>query len=316
MDFNELWKAALGEIELQISKANFKTWLQNTTIADKKGGVVTIAVPNGFTKEWLQNKYHKFILRSLRNLESDVKEVIYQISSQNQNKEPVKDKKSDKEESLTIKKQLDFVELNVDVITNLNPRYTFDNFVVGSFNELAHAAALAVTQNLGRKYNPLFIYGGTGLGKTHLIQAIGNFVKNESTNKKIKYITSERFASDFINTVRSGSLKQSEMDDFKRRWREIDLLIIDDVQFFGGKEKTQEEFFHTFNILHNAGKQIILSSDRPPKSIQNLEERLRSRFEGGMIADITYPDLETRIAILKTKAFMFSIFKAPNCAYG
>ncbi|KKS44701.1 hypothetical protein A2567_01025 [Candidatus Azambacteria bacterium RIFOXYD1_FULL_42_11] len=302
MDFNELWKAALGEIELQISKANFKTWLQNTTIADKKGGVVTIAVPNGFTKEWLQNKYHKFILRSLRNLESDVKEVIYQISSQNQNKEPVKDKKSDKEESLTIKKQLDFVELNVDVITNLNPRYTFDNFVVGSFNELAHAAALAVTQNLGRKYNPLFIYGGTGLGKTHLIQAIGNFVKNESTNKKIKYITSERFASDFINTVRSGSLKQSEMDDFKRRWREIDLLIIDDVQFFGGKEKTQEEFFHTFNILHNAGKQIILSSDRPPKSIQNLEERLRSRFEGGMIADITYPDLETRIAILKTKA--------------
>ena len=302
MDFNELWKAALGEIELQISKANFKTWLQNTTIADKKGGVVTIAVPNGFTKEWLQNKYHKFILRSLRNLESDVKEVIYQISSQNQNKEPVKDKKSDKEESLTIKKQLDFVELNVDVITNLNPRYTFDNFVVGSFNELAHAAALAVTQNLGRKYNPLFIYGGTGLGKTHLIQAIGNFVKNESTNKKIKYITSERFASDFINTVRSGSLKQREMDDFKRRWREIDLLIIDDVQFFGGKEKTQEEFFHTFNILHNAGKQIILSSDRPPKSIQNLEERLRSRFEGGMIADITYPDLETRIAILKTKA--------------
>lgn len=303
MDFNELWKAALGEIELQISKANFKTWLQNTTIADKKDGVITIAVPNGFTKEWLQNKYHKFILRSLRNLESDIKDVIYQISGPNQiNKELIKDKRPNKEEIIAIKKQLDFAELNVDTETNLNPRYTFDNFIVGSFNELAHAAALAVTQNLGRKYNPLFIYGGTGLGKTHLIQAVGNFVKKESSGKKIKYITSERFSSDFINMVRSGSLRQNEMDDFKKRWREIDLLIIDDVQFFGGKEKTQEEFFHTFNVLYDAGKQIVLSSDRPPKSIQNLEERLRSRFEGGMIADITYPDLETRIAILKTKA--------------
>jgi len=300
MDFNDLWKAALGDIELQVSKANFKTWLQNTSIADKKDGVITVAVPNGFTKEWLENKYHKFILRALRNLDSDIKDVSYQIN-QNIIKDENKNKKSDKEETF-LKKQLEFAELNVDTETNLNPRYTFENFIVGSFNDLAHAAALAVTKKLGKQYNPLFIYGGVGLGKTHLIQSIGNLVKKENPNKKIKYVTSERFTSEFINAVKIGSFRSHDMDDFKKRWREIDLLIIDDVQFFAGKEKTQEEFFHIFNALYNAEKQIVLSSDRPPKSIQTLEERLRSRFEGGMLADISYPDLETRIAILKSKA--------------
>ncbi|MDP3004017.1 MAG: chromosomal replication initiator protein DnaA [Candidatus Azambacteria bacterium] len=301
MELNELWKAALGEIELQVSRANFKTWLQNTSIADKKDGVVTIAVPNSFTKEWLENKYHKFILKSLRNLESEIKEVNYQIK-QNVIKESFKGKNVFKEEDRIIKKQLDFQELNVNTLTNLNPRYTFDNFIVGPSNELAQAAALAVTKNLGKKYNPLFIYGGVGLGKTHLIQAIGNQVKKENPVKKVKYVTSERFTSEVISALRSGSLRPNDIDDFKKRWREIDLLIIDDIQFLAGKEKTQEEFFYTFNALYEAGKQIILSSDRPPKSIQTLEERLRSRFEGGMIADISYPDLETRIAILKSKA--------------
>jgi len=301
MELDELWKAALGEIELQISRANFKTWLQNTSIADKKGGVVTIAVPNSFTKEWLENKYHKFILGSLRNLESEIKEVNYQIK-QNLIKEDFKGKNVFREEDRAVRKQLDFQELNVNTLTNLNPRYTFDNFVVGSSNELAHAAALVVTENLGKKYNPLFIYGGVGLGKTHLIQAIGNKVKKEDKIKKVKYVTSERFTSEVISALRSGFLKPNDIDDFKKRWREIDLLIIDDIQFLSGKEKTQEEFFHTFNTLYEAGKQIVLSSDRPPKSIQTLEERLRSRFEGGMIADISYPDLETRIAILKSKA--------------
>ncbi len=301
MNLDELWKAALGEIELQVSKANFRTWLQNTSITDKKGGVVTIAVPNSFTKEWLENKYHKFILRSLRNLESEIKEVNYQIK-QNIAKEIFKDKSSFKEDSQFIKKQLDFQELNVNALTNLNSRYTFDNFIVGSSNELAHAAALAITKNLGVKYNPLFIYGGVGLGKTHLIQAIGNLVQKQDPTKKIKYVTSERFTSEVISALRSGYLKPNDIDDFKKRWREIDLLIIDDIQFLAGKEKTQEEFFHTFNALYEAGKQIVLSSDRSPKSIQTLEERLRSRFEGGMIADISYPDLETRMAILKSKA--------------
>jgi len=301
MDLDELWKAALGEIELQISRANFKTWLQNTFIADKKGGVVTIAVPNSFTKEWLENKYHKFILRSLRNLESEIKEVNYQIK-QNIIKEDFKGRNVFKEEDKIIRKQLDFQELNVNTLTNLNPRYTFDNFVVGPSNELAHAAALAVTKNLGKKYNPLFIYGGVGLGKTHLIQALGNQVKKDNQVKKVKYVTSERFTSEVISAIRSGSLRPNDIDDFKKRWREIDLLIIDDIQFLAGKEKTQEEFFYTFNALYDANKQIVLSSDRPPKSIQTLEERLRSRFEGGMTADISYPDLETRIAILRSKA--------------
>ncbi len=300
MELDELWKAALGEIELQVSKANFKTWLQNTSITDKKGGIVTVAVPNSFTKEWLENKYHKFILRSLRNLESEIKDVTYQIK-QNSSSEPPKGKQSPREEEV-LKKQLDFQELNIDAATNLNPHYTFNNFIVGSSNELAHAAALAVTKNLGRKYNPLFIYGGVGLGKTHLMQAIGNVVKKENQSKKIKYVTSERFTSEVISALRAGSLRPHDIDDFKKRWREIDLLIIDDIQFLAGKEKTQDEFFHTFNALYNAGKQIVLSSDRPPRSIQTLEERLRSRFEGGMIADISYPDLETRIAILKSKA--------------
>jgi len=301
MDLHELWKAALGEIGLQISKANYKTWLANTSIVDKKNGVVIVAVPNSFTKEWLENKYHKFILRSLRNIESEIKEVTYQIKP-NYIKEELKDKKQPKEDELIIHKQLDFAELNVDAETNLNPRYTFDNFIVGPSNELAHAAASAIVKNLGNKYNPLFIYGGVGLGKTHLIQAIGNAVRKENRNKKIKYVTSERFTSEVITTLRSGSLRPNDIDDFKKRWREIDLLIIDDIQFLSGKEKTQDEFFHTFNALYDASKQIIISSDRPPKSIQTLEERLRSRFEGGMIADVSYPDLETRITILKTKA--------------
>jgi len=183
MELDELWKAALGEIELQVSRANFKTWLQNTSIADKKGGVVTIAVPNSFTKEWLENKYHKFILKSLRNLASEVKEVNYQIK-QNIIKEDFRGKNIFKEEDRIIRKQLDFQELNVNTLTNLNPRYTFDNFIVGPSNELAQAAALAVTKNLGKKYNPLFIYGGVGLGKTHLIQAIGNQVKKRTKLRK------------------------------------------------------------------------------------------------------------------------------------
>ncbi len=296
-----MWRAALGEIELQISKANFKTWLQNTSLVDKKDGVVTVVVPNSFTKEWLENKYHKFILKSLRNLESDIKDVNYQIS-QNWAKDDQKNKKTVKELPEALKKQLEFQELNIDVETGLNPRYTFENFIVGSFNELAHASAIAVTKNLGKRYNPLFIYGGTGLGKTHLIQAIGNTIKKDIPRKKIKYVTTERFTSEVVTTLRAGNLRPNDMDEFKRRWREFDLLIIDDIQFLSGKEKTQEELFHTFNVLSEAGKQVVFSSDRHPKSIQNLEERLRSRFEGGMVADISHPDLETRIAILKTKA--------------
>ena len=213
-----MWRAALGEIELQISKANFKTWLQNTSLVDKKDGVVTVVVPNSFTKEWLENKYHKFILKSLRNLESDIKDVNYQIS-QNWAKDDQKNKKTVKELPEALKKQLEFQELNIDVETGLNPRYTFENFIVGSFNELAHASAIAVTKNLGKRYNPLFIYGGTGLGKTHLIQAIGNTIKKYIPRKKIKYVPTERFTSEVVTTLRAGNLRPNDMDEFKRRWR-------------------------------------------------------------------------------------------------
>lgn len=295
MTFEELWKAALGEIELQISRANFKTWFQNTSIVEKKDGLVTIAVPNSFTKEWLENKYNKYILRSLRNLDQETKDVAYQIHTERSDPNGAK-RLADKKSETRLREQLEFHELDIDKSTNLNPRYTFENFIVGASNELAHAASMAVSQELGKKYNPFFIYGGVGLGKTHLIQAIGNKVKEDKT-KKIKYTTSEKFTSEVVSAIRSGS-----MEDLKKRWREIDLLIIDDIQFIAGKEKTQEEFFHTFNTLYEANKQIIISSDRPPKSIQTLEERLKSRFEGGMIADIQYPDLETRIAILRAKA--------------
>jgi chromosomal replication initiator protein len=303
MTNEELWQAALGEIELNISKANFVTWFKNTGILEKKDGLATIGVPNGFSKEWLSNKYQKLILKSLRNLSPDIKNVDFVIVSTppSQIFPSFSNLSIQKytEKQLPPENQGEFEELKFNKDTNLNPKYTFDSFVVGSFNELSHAAAKAVVQNLGTLYNPLFIYGGVGLGKTHLLQAIGNEVINQNNQNKIKvkYITSERFSSELIH-----SLKEGKIDKFKEEYRKIDILIIDDVQFLTGKEKTQEEFFHIFNALYQKNKQVILSSDRPPKAIATLEERLQSRFEGGMIADISYPDFETRLVILKTKA--------------
>ncbi|MBI4836857.1 MAG: chromosomal replication initiator protein DnaA [Candidatus Portnoybacteria bacterium] len=300
MTNEELWQAALGEIELNLSKANFITWFKNTDILEKKNGIATVSVPNGFSKEWLLNKYQKLILKSLRNLSPDIKNVDFiisttpsQITALTAN---ISNQKNADNQSPLPEEQVCFEEFKINKDTNLNLKYTFDSFVVGSFNELAQAAAKAVVQNLGMLYNPLFIYGGVGLGKTHLLQAIGNEVTKQN-KKKIKYTSAERFSSELIY-----SLKEGKIDKFKEEYRKNDLLIVDDVQFLTGKEKTQEEFFHTFNALYQKNKQVILSSDRPPKAIATLEERLRSRFEGGMIADISYPDLETRLVILKTKA--------------
>lgn len=295
MNHEELWQAALGEIELNLSRANFITWFRNTGIIDRKEGLTVIGVPNGFSKEWLANKYYKLVLRALRNISPDIKEVNFAISSA-----PTKTgeavKKPRKEKSLILpEEQAGFDELEANKETNLNPRYAFDSFIVGSFNELAHAAAQGVSHSLGTLYNPLFIYGGVGLGKTHLLQAIGNEVCNKSKGK-VKYISSEKFATELINALKNGQIEK-----FKEDYRKIDVLIIDDVQFLTGKEKTQEEFFHIFNSLYQKNKQIVISSDRPPKAIATLEERLRSRFEGGMIADISYPEYETRLVILKSK---------------
>ena len=296
-NYEGLWQSVLGEIELNISRANFITWFRETGILKIKDGLATVGVPNGFSKEWLENKYNKIILRAMRNLSPSIKElkfIINQVGAQSLVEQIVQPQP--KKENLAAQEQ-SFYEFEVDKETNLNPKYTFENFIVGSFNELAQAAAKAVINGPGEVYNPLFVYGGVGLGKTHLLQAVGNsVVEKYKRRKKVKYTSSEKFTSELVNALHNGRI-----EDFKESYRQTDVLIIDDVQFLAGKEKTQEEFFHTFNFLYQKNKQIILSSDRPPKAISTLEERLRSRFEGGMIADISYPDLETRMAILKIK---------------
>jgi len=291
MTNEELWEAVLAQIQLNISPANFATWFRGTKIISQENNQIIISTPNSFAKEWLAQKYDKIIFKILHSLDSNIKEVKYLIAKQNS--------KITKKAALALLEdnQLEFQELKVDRETNLNPRYAFENFVVGPFNELAHAAAQAVVKSPGLIYNPLFVYGGVGLGKTHLLEAIGNEIFKNSQQKKIRYVPAEKFTRGVVNSIRN-----QEMENFKSKYQEIDVLIIDDVQFLAGKEKTQEELFHAFNALYEKNKQIVLSSDRPPKAIPAVTERLRSRFEGGMIADISLPDLETRMAILKAKS--------------
>lgn len=294
MTKEELWQSVLAQVQFKISKANFATWFKNTEILTKKEGVITISVPNAFSKEWLEQKYNKFILKILHDLDEEIKDVKYTI-----NQVILKTENPQKNAASPVQSfsdQLEFEEFKISKLTNLNPRYDFENFIVGPFNEMAHAAAWAISENPGTDYNPFFLYGGVGLGKTHLLQAIGNKVIKDFPEKKVKYIPAERFIAGIVN-----SIKNQDIEKFKSEHQKIDVLIIDDIQFLAGKEKTQEEFFHLFNALYEKNKQIILSSDRPPKAIPSLEERLRSRFEGGMIADIGLPDYETRLAILKSK---------------
>lgn len=298
-NLNDLWQGVLGEIEIQLSRPDFLTWLKNSRLVGKKEGEGTavVGLPNNFAKEWVKNRYHKLILGSLRNLDNSIKVVEYVVECQPQ-QNPIKIKKGVDAENFNIEKQKPLIELKIDPETNLNPRYTFKSFIVGSSNELAYAAVTAVMKDVGKKYNPLFIYGGVGLGKTHLLQAAGNEIKTIYKNKvKVFYVTSEKFVNDVMWAIRNKSF-----DGVKEKYRGVDVLIIDDIQFIGGKERTEEEFFHTFNVLYENNKQIIMSSDRPPAAIPTIEERLRSRFEGGMIADISYPDYETRLSILRAKA--------------
>ena len=289
----ELWQSVLAQMQFHISKANFATWFQNTEIISKENEIVTISVPNAFSKEWLSNKYNKLILKTLHDIDDKIKDLNFIIKPQTQKTSILK---TLSEKDIIETEQLKFDEFKINKETNLNHRYTFDNFVVGSFNELAHAAATAVSDNSGFTYNPLFIYGGVGLGKTHLIQAIGNKIADNAKKKKVRYISSEKFVSGIVSAIRSNNI-----ENFKTGLSSIDVLIIDDIQFLAGKNKSQDEFFHAFNSLYEKNKQIILSSDRPPNAIPELEERLKSRFEGGMIADISLPDYETRLVILKTK---------------
>jgi chromosomal replication initiator protein len=288
MTNQQLWQAILGNMELSLSKANFLTWFRNTSIIEKSDTGIVVGVPNAFSKEWLQNKYHAEIMKALKSIAPEIKDVKYQIVSPTFVAPSAPKEASRSAVAPSVRKQEN---------QNLNPKYTFDAFIVGLHNQLAHAASIAVSKKPGTIYNPLFIYGGVGLGKTHLMQAVGNDVLKRTPDAKILYVTSERFTNDFVTAVSQG-----KADQFKSLYRNVDLLLVDDIQFLAGKEGTQEEFFHTFNALHQNNKQVIMTSDRLPKEIPAIEERLVSRFEWGMIADIASPDLETRLAILKNKS--------------
>ena len=290
MTTEELWNKLLGELELQISRPNFLTWLKNSRLISNNNGDVTVALPNHFAKEWVESKYHKAILGILRTEDNSIKKIIYIVDGNLLKKDILIQKPEETN-------QLVFNEFKTDPESGLNLKYNLNTFVVGSSNELAYAAGTSIISEVGNKYNPLFIYGGTGLGKTHFIQAIGNEIHKKYEGRiKVKYVSSEKFTNDVIWAIRN-----KRIEDVKKTYRNIDVLIIDDIQFIGGKEKTEEEFFHTFNALHENNKQIIISSDRPPRTIPILEERLKSRFEGGMIVDIGFPDFETRVAIIKVK---------------
>lgn len=291
MDYRDLWQSVLVEIELSVSKANFTTWFKDTHIVKEENGVVVLSVPNAFVKEWLLTKYHSNILKSLRGLKSSVNSIEYVV-----NKEEAR-RRDDVNRMDSGTKELPLDEIRVNKEDNLNPRYTFDTFVVGPFNELAHVAARAIIKKPGIMYNPLFIYGSTGHGKTHLIQAIGNHIKDTFPGKKVYYMTSEQFGQDCMN-----ALQNQKMSVFKEKYRKYDLLIVDDIQFFSEKQKFQEELFHLFNTLYDNNKQIIFSSDKHPHFITGLEERLKSRMSAGMTVDIPAPDQESRVAILSKKA--------------
>jgi chromosomal replication initiator protein len=301
VNVTKLWSLILAEISKEVSKPSFETWFASTRPLSLKEQQLIVAVPNDFTREWIQSRYKDIIIKKINNITSNHYDVEFVVSA-------------------------DFVELNgsdsnfskevpaaVKNITGpgkkefmFNPRYTFDSFVVGPCNRLSHAASLAVAETPSKAYNPFFIYGGVGLGKTHLLHAIGQYILNHHGLNNILYCSSEKFTNDFINAIRDNKTVE-----FRQKYRNIDVLLIDDIQFLAGKEQTQEEFFHTFNTLHNLNRQIVVSSDRPPKEIPTLEDRLRSRFEWGLITDIHAPDLETRIAILKKKSLIEGL-EIPN----
>ena len=330
MDAKQVWRAALGELQVTLSPANFETWLRDTALVEVDDTRFRISVPNGFAKDWLESRYRSLISQTLGRIVGYGVQVDFVVGTT----EPAADDaeaagNESRDESVdgvpvavgpgpsarsaeaapasmrqagapapSPQVRVEPTRVGGDGgASNINPRYTFSNFIVGSANRLAHAASLSVAERPGHAYNPLFLYGGVGLGKTHLMHAIGNQVMAKFPRKRVVYATSEKFTNEFITSIQQGKI-----DEFRSRYRRIDLLLIDDIQFIADKERTQEEFFHTFNAIHEDGKQIVLSSDRPPKAILTLEERLRSRFEWGLIADLTAPDLETRIAILRAKA--------------
>lgn len=312
IEIQDLWETCLKEIERDVSRANFSTWFKNTAILKHDEGTVYIAVPNEFVKEWLYKKFHKIILKSLLTHIPEARSVEYIVTRivDIPQKEIIKKEITHTEqEKKQTANELPFGELYVNRNDNLNPRYTFSNFIVGTFNELAHAAAQAILIRPGTLYNPLFIYGQTGLGKTHLLQALGNEIKRKHPEMEVFYTNLEKFSLDYIQSVQNGNNKAHM---FKEKYRKYDVLIMDDIQFIGKMEKTQEELFHLFNALFENNKQIIFSSDKHPNLIAGLEERLLSRFQQGMIVDIMEPDFESRIAIIKEKLKEFGVVLEPD----
>ncbi|GIW65171.1 MAG: chromosomal replication initiator protein DnaA [Candidatus Parcubacteria bacterium] len=299
-----IWDQILNNIKNNVGTSIFNVWFSYFQPKNFNQGILKVEVPSKFVKDWLEKKFSQIILRSVKEIIPEVKSLELIVSSQNiksQEKQQTKTYFSKKIDILSSQKKLSLFEINPQ--TNLNPRYRFDNFVVGQSNELAFAACQAVANSYGKVHNPLFIYGQVGVGKTHLLQASGNEALKKFKNIKLKYLTTEEFTNEFIN-----SLRNHNVNEFREKFRDIDVLILDDVHFLSGKNTSQEELFHTFNYLYNHSKQIIFSSDRPPKLIPDIEERLRSRFEGGLVIDIQPPDYETRIAILKLKAQEKNVF--------
>lgn len=282
-----LWQDTLAKLESELSKPSFETWLSSTRLLDIDGDTLIIGVPNEFAKDWLESRYSPLIRSTVHSILGQSMNLRFTISSTQEVSRQVHEQPKMPQSSTKIENQSN----------TLNSKYTFDTFVIGNSNRFAHAAALAVAESPALSYNPLFIYGGVGLGKTHLMHAIGNSVIQRSPSTRVLYVSSEKFTNELIESIRDKN-----PIEFRNHYRNVDILLIDDIQFLAGKEGTQEEFFHTFNALHDANKQIIISSDRPPKEIPTLEDRLRSRFEWGLTTDIQAPDLETRIAILRKKA--------------
>ena len=287
MDANlqDLWEKTLDVLKNEMSEVSFNTWMKSCSPISISEDTIKISVPNAFTRDILNNRYKDLVANSIQGICAKLYKLEFLISSEVALEETQKQQK------------IKSLSLNDEISNTLNPKYTFDSFIIGNSNRFAHAASLAVAEAPAKAYNPLFIYGGVGLGKTHLMHAIGHYILENNPKAKVEYISSEKFTNELINAI-----KHDKNEEFRNKYRNVDVLLIDDIQFIAGKEGTQEEFFHTFNALHEANKQIILSSDRAPKEIPTLEDRLRSRFEWGLIADIQAPDFETRMAILKKKA--------------
>ncbi|MGY4688214.1 chromosomal replication initiator protein DnaA [Salibacterium sp. K-3] len=287
----DLWNQTLSVIQKKVSKPSYETWLKSTKAAELQEDTIIITAPNEFARDWLENRYSRLISDTLQDITGAELQVKFIIPDSGE-EDDISVEEEMKKMPAPVENQQDDVPKSM-----LNDKYSFNTFVIGSGNRFAHAASLAVAEAPAKAYNPLFIYGGVGLGKTHLMHAIGHYVIDHNPDARVVYLSSEKFTNEFINSIRDNKAV-----NFRNKYRSVDVLLIDDIQFLAGKEQTQEEFFHTFNALHEESKQIVISSDRPPKEIPTLEDRLRSRFEWGLITDITPPDLETRIAILRKKA--------------